>query len=181
MQYLCFMSQNQDTQQLFFTLIKEKLPQHVSLVDELADVLKISNDSAYRRIRGEKILTLDEIQTLSKQFSISLDSLFNSSIESVTFNYKAIDNTAFTLEQYLSTIHADMEAFENTGNARLVYVAKDIPIFHNFQFMELAAFKMFFWLKTVVNLADYDAKLFDTRAYRALDAIDPIFSSENRP
>ena len=155
------MAAHPDAQQLFFSLIKEKLPQHVSLVDELADILKMSNDSAYRRIRGEKMLTLDEIRILSKQFSISIDSLFNNSLESVTFNYKAIDDTSFTLEHYLSSILSDLQAFDKTQNTRLVYVAKDIPIFHNFQFMELAAFKMFFWLKTVVNLSDYDTKLFD--------------------
>ncbi len=150
-----------ETQQLFFSLIKEKLPQHVSLVDELADVLKISNDSAYRRIRCEKMLTLEEIKILSRQYGVSLDSLFNNSGESVTFNYRAIDNAAFTFENYLASILADLQSFDQMETASLVYVAKDIPLFHNFQFMEMAAFKMFFWLKTVVNLSDYDDKLFD--------------------
>ena len=43
------------------------------LVDVLSEKLNISNDSAYRRIRGEKIMTLDEILILSTKFNISLD------------------------------------------------------------------------------------------------------------
>ncbi len=156
-----FMAGSNDTQHLFFSLIKEKLPQHVSLVDELADLLKISNDSAYRRIRCEKMLTLDEIKILSRQYGISLDSLFNNTIESVTFNYKAIDNAAFTFENYLSSIINDLKTFDNMKDAHLVYVAKDIPVFHNFQFIEMAAFKMFFWLKTVINLPGYENALFN--------------------
>lgn len=43
-----------ELQQHFFDHIKERLPTHLSLVDEVAELLSISNDSAYRRIRGEK-------------------------------------------------------------------------------------------------------------------------------
>lgn len=157
------MMASENTQQNFFSLIKEKLPQHVSLVDELADLLKISNDSAYRRIRCEKMLTLDEIKILSNQYGISLDSLFNSTIQSVTFNYKAIDSSAFTFENYLTSILDDLKSFDGMDNVHLVYVAKDIPMFHNFQFTEMAAFKMYFWLKTVVNLPDYESRLFDVK------------------
>ena len=39
-------------QQVFFNHIKGMLPPHISFVDEIAEELNISNDSAYRRIRG---------------------------------------------------------------------------------------------------------------------------------
>ncbi len=52
----------------FLKQIKNQLPPHLSLVDALADQLNISNDSAYRRIRGEKHLTFDEIQILCGAF-----------------------------------------------------------------------------------------------------------------
>ena len=45
-------------QVLLFQHIKQALPAHVSMVDEIADLLHISNDSAYRRIRGEKEISL---------------------------------------------------------------------------------------------------------------------------
>jgi hypothetical protein len=34
-------------------LIRDQLPAHVSLVDEIADLLEISTGSAYRRIRAD--------------------------------------------------------------------------------------------------------------------------------
>lgn len=48
-------------QKELFVSIKNALPSHICLVDSIADLLKISYDSVYRRIRGEKPLEFDEI------------------------------------------------------------------------------------------------------------------------
>ena len=66
------MEQN-NAQVLFFQQIKSLLPPHLSVVDEIAKVLDISTDSAYRRIRGEKPITFDDIQKLSSRYKISID------------------------------------------------------------------------------------------------------------
>ncbi len=60
-------------QQSFFQHIKSILPVHLSLIDAIAEVLSITNDSVYRRIRGEKPITLDEAAKLAAHFKISLD------------------------------------------------------------------------------------------------------------
>ena len=39
-------------QLLFFQHLKSKMPAHLSMVEEVAELLGISIDSAYRRIRG---------------------------------------------------------------------------------------------------------------------------------
>ena len=74
------------TQQLFFNHIKSKLPQHLSFVDEVAELLNISNDSAYRRIRGEKPIGLDEVQLLCNKYQVSLDQLLHIESNTVIFS-----------------------------------------------------------------------------------------------
>lgn len=69
-----------ETQQLFFNHIHAKMPQHLSFVDEVAELLNISNDSVYRRIRGKKTIGLDEIQVLCNKYQVSLDQLLLSLI-----------------------------------------------------------------------------------------------------
>jgi hypothetical protein len=64
-------------QQDFFQHIKSKLPPHLSFVEEIAELLSISTDSAYRRIRGEKPISLEEVQRLCSHFRISLDHVLN--------------------------------------------------------------------------------------------------------
>ena len=55
-----FMEKN-NMQLLFFQQIKELLPPHLAGADEIARVLNVSRDSAYRRMRGEKILRVGSI------------------------------------------------------------------------------------------------------------------------
>ena len=42
----------------------------------------------------------------------------------------------------------------------MIYSAKNIPIFHYFQFPEIAAFKEFIWFKTLLQFPEYENKLF---------------------
>jgi len=60
-----------DLQKELFVLIKNSLPPHISLVDAIADLLDISYDSVYRRIRGEKPITLNELKVLCEHFHFS--------------------------------------------------------------------------------------------------------------
>src|SRR5436190_24357611 len=76
LQYI-FKMESIQLQQFFFQHIKSKLPPHLSFVDEVAEHLNISTDSAYRRIRGEKPISLEEVQKLCSHFRISLDHLLN--------------------------------------------------------------------------------------------------------
>ncbi len=45
----------------FINYLKKALPPGLGLAEELADILKISIDSAYRRLRGETEFTIIEI------------------------------------------------------------------------------------------------------------------------
>ena len=80
-------------QQMFFQHVKTLLPAHLSMVDEVGEVLNISSDSAYRRIRGEKPIALEEIKKLCIHFKISLDQFMHLNSESVLFTGKLADKT----------------------------------------------------------------------------------------
>lgn len=56
-----------ELQQQLFNTIKSKIPDHLSAPEEMAKLLDVSVDSVYRRMRGEKVITLDELQTLDRK------------------------------------------------------------------------------------------------------------------
>ena len=143
-----------NTQQLFFNHIKSKLPVHLSFVDEVAELLNISNDSAYRRIRGEKTIGLDEIQILCNKYQVSLDQLLQINSNAVVFSGNRVDNGVCGFNQYLKEMVANLELFRLLPNPQLYYVTKDIPIFHFMHFPELSAFKFFFWKRTILGYPD---------------------------
>jgi len=148
-------------QQKFLDLANQKLSPNLSLVDEIADSLNISRDSAYRRLRCETTLTFDEISALCNKFEISLDTLLHIDRNLVTFNFRAIGVENFTFEKYLESILDNLETINQFEIKELIYAAKDVPIFHDFVFPELSSFKMFFWLKTILSHPDYQNRTFD--------------------
>ncbi len=67
----------------FIDRIKQRAASNLSLVDEIADLLEISNDSAYRRLRSETAISLDEACILSKHFGLSLEEISASKSDAV--------------------------------------------------------------------------------------------------
>ncbi len=148
-------------QQLLFSHIKSKLPVHIALVDEVADILNISNDSAYRRIRGEKPLGLDELQVLCNKYQVSLDQLLQIQTNTVIFSGNLINSDSFNLANYLQFVGNQLMLIKSLPNAHFYFNNKDIPIFHFMQFPELSAFKCFFWKKTVIGYPELSKQQFD--------------------
>ncbi len=135
-------------QSTFLSEIKKKIPPNLSLADELAELLNISRDSAYRRIRGETVLSLDEVKRICTHYHVSLDTLLNPTPEMVCFHNRRIDSKYFTFEMWLKSILHNLEMLSGFADKTLYYAAKDIPLFQYYKFPKLAAFKMFFWTKT---------------------------------
>ncbi len=140
-----------DLQQQFFAHIKASLPKHLSLADELCELLDISSDSAYRRIRGEKPLSLNEIKLLCDKFHVSMDQLLQLKSNSIVFFAPDINQRQMEFGVYLKGVLGQMKYFNSFKERKLLYLCKDMPIFQFFYFPEIAAFKTFFWLKSLFN------------------------------
>lgn len=68
--------------------IMNTLPENIKPVNYFMDLLDIGKESAYRRLRGEKPLSLEEIYKLSSELGFSLDEIFdNKKTRSFAFNY----------------------------------------------------------------------------------------------
>jgi hypothetical protein len=134
----------------FFHELKSQIPQHLSLVDEVADLLNISTDSAYRRIRGEKPIDLEEAQILCRHFKVSLDKLMQLKTDAFIFtgNINAITEHAF--EEWMNNLIQQMQVINSFQKKHIYFLIKDIPPFLHFQIKELAAFKFFLWMKSIL-------------------------------
>lgn len=148
-----------------FQKIREALPAHLSLVDEISELLNVSYDSAYRRIRGEKALSINELYKLSKHFNISVDALFNIKSDNVIFKHYPILSPNFGIKPWLKVILQDIKKIQHQSVNEIIYAAKDPPVFHYFQFQEIGAFKMFFWEKTLFQFPQLADKKFAIHDY----------------
>lgn len=151
-----------ELQQSFFSYIKTKIPSNISLADELANVLAISNDSAYRRIRGEKLISLEEISKLATHFKLSLDQVFNLKASDFTvFSGKYVRPDNFDFDMFLKQLLNDLVYLNSFKNRELIYFCKDMVVFYWYAYPELAAFKNFAWMKTLLQFPQFAHKPFE--------------------
>jgi plasmid maintenance system antidote protein VapI len=160
----------EELQQQLFAEIKRKIGEGASAADEIAKLLDISSDSAYRRIRGEKTISLDELYKLCSHYKISLDQMMNLQTGSFLFQGQLVDSKNFRFDEYLMTTLHWMAYFNSFKEKEYYYLCKDMPIFHHFYFREIAAFKYFFWMKTIFHFPD-----FLTRKFKVNDYPDELF------
>lgn len=147
-------------QDVFIKKLKESVAPNVSLSEEIADLLGISSDSAYRRLRNETEFTLKEVHAIAQHFKISIDSLFAYNSDFVTCNYIKLTDSAENFEKYLASLAGQLKMLQKLPNSRIIYAAEEIPIFHSLGTDPLRAFKLFYWQRSVLNVPEYQSKKF---------------------
>jgi len=152
---------NYQSQEFLFQRIKELLPPHISVVDSVAEILHISSDSAYRRIRGETPIVLDEARELCHYFKLSLDHVLNVRGGSTLFQNVRVNTHDYSYEQYLKDLLKQLQYVGSFIHKEIIYRTKDMPIFHNFYYKPLIAFRYFFWMNTIIQHPDFNKREFD--------------------
>ena len=143
-----------------FKEVKELLPAHLSLPDEMASLLGVSVDSAYRRIRGEKLMDVEELMRICQKFNLSFDKLVNVNHSAYLFRGELVNETSYQFKDWLFAIAQQMQRTLQGPAPELIFQAKDLPVFHFFQIPELATFKYFFWQKSFMQFSAYEKKKF---------------------
>ncbi|MFH0893014.1 MAG: hypothetical protein V2A54_01150 [Bacteroidota bacterium] len=147
-------------QLVFLEQIKSRIPASSSLVAELSSILNITTDRAYRRIRGETVLNMDEIIALCSRFHLSFDSVMSQYSGNISFRYSRMSSTEEEFRAYLEEMLAGLIQLRKAENAKVTYTAEDIPIFYHFGYPAIAAFKIFYWLKSVSGYNEFEKHKF---------------------
>lgn len=143
-----------------FNQIKTLLPPHLSMVETIGSLLNVSADSVYRRIRGEKSLPLEELKILCEHFQLSLDHVLQVYSDKIVFTDPEILQPVNNYQDYLRSVYDSLKYFNSFKRRELMYLSKDVPIFHFFISKELAAFKSFFWSRSILNEPGFESRKF---------------------
>ena len=144
-----------DLQQQFFRFIKSRMKEDDSAADEIAALLNISADSAYRRIRGEKQVSFEELVTLCTHYKVSLDQLLNIQTGAFVFQGNLLNPKTHRYDDYLKGIMHSMAYFASSKEREYYYLCKDVPLFHHWTCREIATFKYFFWMSTLMFFPEF--------------------------
>jgi hypothetical protein len=151
-----------DAQILFFRHLKSILPPHLSIADEVAGLLNISPDSAYRRIRGEKPISLEELRVLSVHFNVSVDQVLNLHTGTFLFAGNLKPGGGDSFQTWISSVHDQLLYMAGFDSKHMYWLLKDISPFAHFLIPELAMFKFYLWMKSILYLPDMKGIKFET-------------------
>ena len=154
-----------DVQERLFRELKIRQAGSRPLAEELAELLEVSTDSAYRRIRGEKALSLEELQRICVRYGISADSLLGLGQEGFTFNGALMRHEDFRFDVYLQSIIKQVKYMSSFREKKMYFLCKDIPIFYHYLNREIAAFKHYVWMKGIFNAPELIGKKFSLDRY----------------
>lgn len=79
---------DKELNKIILTKVLDLIPENIKPVNFFMDYLDIGKESAYRRLRGEKPLSVEELYKLSLELNFSLDDIIdNNKKNTVTFNH----------------------------------------------------------------------------------------------
>ncbi|WP_047551076.1 hypothetical protein [Psychroserpens sp. Hel_I_66] len=128
--------------------LKVGLPAGISLIDAVATALDMSYDAAHRRTSLKSKFSLEESVILAKYYNLSLDRLFENTKDDIIAveKTKPIHNEV-ELQNYFNTSYESLQPLLHQKESRILYSAKDIPLFYTLENNLLSRFKMYVWLK----------------------------------
>jgi hypothetical protein len=144
----------QSVQAFFVETLRKAIPSNYNLADEVSEVLGISADSSYRRLRCETEFTLSETLTLCNHFDVPLESLSANFTEAVTFRTNKLSSEINSFTQYLDGLYRDLSWLHQFEESEIVYAAEDLPVFYSLLFPAIARFKMSYWSKSILNVPE---------------------------
>lgn len=148
-------------QQKFVAQLKSVVSPHISIVDELADLLGISTDSVYRRLRCQSAFSFDEVALIAQTFGVSLDGMLGNPSKQVSFQFSPMYSEPVNFENYFRFFSNYLNELAGSKGTRIIYAAQDVPVFRHFSFPNLSAFKNFYWSKAVLNHPNFAGQKFN--------------------
>lgn len=139
-------------QQAFVQKLKELAPANASLPEEMAEVLNVSADSAYRRLRGETAISLDEAVALCTHFKVPFSAFTETLAGLVTFRYRHLDDDEESFYRYLVAMDETLDKMLLANEKKIIYGAVDISILQHLGFREIGSFKMYYWMRALMGV-----------------------------
>ena len=124
--------------------LSEKYGQLYSVPKLLMETLSISKSSAYKKMNGEVVLSLEELELLHDKFKIPISSFLSNQSE-FSFQLDSFDKKPEHPMEYLENMAKHLKEYSAFANVEFTYIANEVPIFHLFNFPDLLKIKLYIW------------------------------------
>jgi hypothetical protein len=117
---------------VFLKKLYDNCKKNISFIEEIASVLDISYDAAYRRIKHKAKLSFSEAIKLAKHFNVSIDNVINQDLptEKLIVTKSTEINSVDDIELYFKSIINNFTHIQYQADIHIIYNAKDLPLFY---------------------------------------------------
>jgi hypothetical protein len=134
-----------DLQSRLLEAIERRYERRTDAVDAICKILNLSRDPVYRRMRGESLLTPQELTALAAHFNLSLDRMVFGSSSKLICSFRPLSKKVQNFADYLAEFIADFELIRRLPNVHMFNASAEIPILACTYYPELLAFKLYIW------------------------------------
>jgi hypothetical protein len=147
-------------QDLVFEKIKLNAGESKEYIDLIGETLNISKSAVYKRIKGDTMLSMDDLVRLMKAFDFSFDDIVYDHKKNIGFQFPYTDRTIKTFIDYIEPIKNLVTAANVLPDISLQYATNEFHFFLYMHDRDLTHFKLYMFAKTVWNLSAYKGRSF---------------------
>lgn len=129
------------------------------MVQKLGETLCLGRDAVYRRLRGDTVLTADELIIISRKYKVPVDEGRDLSNVPVLHYYNGSEPIKSD-EQYFQGLWEHTTNMVKQHNVRVDYATPELPIFYELSTPILRAFKVFVHGTTTWQLKKWEKVAF---------------------
>ena len=160
-------ARHQTVQDKFLEILLQKFPKKTTAVETIAELLSIGKDAVYRRLRGDSMLTPEELKILAVQYRISVDEILFEQSDKVFFSFSSFSSPIDHFDTYLKELLNTLNQNKDLPGLHAIYTTAEIPMFYYGLFPELMCFKLYTWGKSVWKLPFLENEKFSLDLYSA--------------
>ena len=145
-----------------------------SAASHFCEILHLNKSSVYNRIKGEKLLRIDELLLLASRFGISIDEPLFEGRGVIPFQFDFLETPVRNCRQYLERALASFDLFQGVPELSVWFLVNALPFFHHMNFRELALFKVFAYARINWQLPYTEGLVFHTDTFPERDVYERL-------
>ena len=158
------MSVNKTLQTQIIDYLKMVIPSSQSLADIMISELGISKSTAYKKIKCQVGISMDELEVLGKKYNIPISTFLGKRSDNI-FTHDVMDRSPRHPIEYLQQMAIHFKSYLKFEDIEFIYISNMIPVFHLLQFPALITLKLYIWDITNWKTEHSDDRSFSIRAY----------------
>ncbi|WP_116106706.1 hypothetical protein [Lewinella sp. IMCC34191] len=136
-----------DFQRRYFTNLSKRFDSKQAMIEAIAELLHLSRDAIYRRVRGDSQLMANELAELARTF----DQPMPDGQYQIPFRYNRSEVDIRSPEDYLNQLEVHLARVEQLQDPYIYIANPGIPIFYEMLYPRLLALKLYVYSITCWN------------------------------